>query len=144
MMKDIGMKAVFFVLMTLCAAQIASAGWFDNAVENATERVGTRAVDESADGAYDAAKDAAFGIEKGGAKGTSQAPAGSSFQEPERHRPAAGLAGEAIDDDHFIQKDDYFVSTTALERNPYICQSCQNGDATICPQQRGSGVLQGY
>ena len=120
MLKHNGINAAFFVLMTFCTAQIASAGWFDNAVEGAKERVGTRAVDEAADGAYEAAKDAAFGKEKGGTQGAQQSSDGTTFREPERHRPAAGLAGEAIDDDHFIQKDDYFVSTTALEKNPYI------------------------
>jgi hypothetical protein len=124
MLKDIGVKVVVIVLVTFCAAQLATAGWFDDAVENATERVGTRAVDEAADGAYDAAKDAAFG-KKGGtgreeAQGTSSSAGGSSFKEQERHRPAAGLSGEAIDDDHFIQNDDFFVAETALEKNSYI------------------------
>lgn len=112
-------KIVFFILAMSCVASVASAGWFDDAVENAKERVGTRAVDEAADGAYDAAKDAAFGG-KQDEQGTGQFRGGSNFREPERHRPAAGLAGDAIDDDHFIQKDDYFVSANALEKSPYI------------------------
>jgi hypothetical protein len=124
MMNNFGMKAVLFVFLTVCSAHIASAGWLDNAVENAKERVGTRAVDEAADGSYDAAKDAIFNKDKGGAKGDSksgsQPNSGSSFREPERQRPAAGLGGEAIDDEHFIQKDDFFVSTTALEKNAFI------------------------
>jgi hypothetical protein len=120
MLKDIGMKVTFFVLMVFCTAQIATAGWFDQAVENAKERVGTRAVNETADGAYDAAKDSVTNKDKGGAKGTSRPSDGSSFRESEQHQPAAGMSGEAIDDDHFIQKDDFFVSTTPLEKRTYI------------------------
>jgi hypothetical protein len=133
MTKVISMKTAVFVLMTLFTAQIAAAGWLDNAVEGAKERVGTRAVDEAADGSYDAAKDALFNKEKAGAKGdnsgdgkggnnngTAPANDGGRFREAERHRPAPGMSGEALDDEHFIQKDDYFFSTTALEKNSYI------------------------
>lgn len=120
MLKNRIIKAALFVVMAVSAVPAANAGWFDDAVESAKERVGTRAVDEAADGAYDAAKDAAFEKKKGGAKDSRQQQDGPSLREPEQHRPAAGLGGDAIDDDHFIQKDDYFVSTTALDKNPYI------------------------
>jgi hypothetical protein len=120
MPKKIGKIAFFLALTTFFAVSLAFAGWFDSAVESAKERVGTRAVDEAADGSYNAAKDAVLNKEKGGAQGKSRPSNGSSFREPERHQPSSGLAGDAIDDDHFIQKDDYFVSPVALEKNPYI------------------------
>lgn len=123
MLHKIGVKFAVVAWLMLCTVQPASAGWFEDAVDGAKERVGTRAVDEAADGAYDAAKDAAFSKSNGGNQGNPSASEGSTFREPERHRPAAGLAGDAIDDDHFIQKDDYFISTTALEKNPYISVS---------------------
>lgn len=137
MLKNIGTKTVFFALMTFCAAQIATAGWFDGAVEGAKERIGTRAVDEAADGAYDAAKDAAFSKERGSAQGGQQSQDGPSFREPERHRPAAGLTGDAIDDDHFIQKDDFFVSPTDLEKNPYIYVSLSKMVTEPSPRSKG-------
>lgn len=119
-MKPVVMKIALLVLLTLGAAHFASAGWFDDAVERAKQRVGTRAVDQTADGAYDAAKDAVLNKNKGGAKETAQPRNKSSVRSPERSRPAEGMAGEAIDDDHFIQKDDYFVSKTPLEKRTYI------------------------
>lgn len=124
MLNYVGKKAAFFVLLTFCAVPPVTAGWFDNAVEGAKQRIGTRAVNETAEGGYDAAKDALLNKDKDkdktGAKGAKPSQGGSSFKEPERHRPAAGEAGEAIDDEHFIQKDDYFVSKKALDKSPYV------------------------
>lgn len=120
MMKYVGKTLFLCALLPFCAVSLATAGWFDDAVENAKERVGTRAVDEAADGTYDAAKDALLNKDKGETKETMPSRDGSSVREADRQRPAAVLSGEAIDDDHFIQKDDYFVSTTALEKNSYI------------------------
>lgn len=124
MLNSVGKKAAFFVLLTFCAVPPVMAGWFDNAVEGAKQRIGTRAVNETAEGTYDAAKDTLLNKDRGGAakgtKGAKPSQGGPSFKEPERHRPAAGEAGEAIDDEHFIQKDDYFVSKRALEKSPYV------------------------
>lgn len=124
MLNSVGKKAALFVLLTFCAVPPVMAGWFDNAVEGAKQRIGTRAVNETAEGTYDAAKDTLLNKDKGGAakgaRGAKPSQGGSSFKEPERHRPAAGEAGEAIDDEHFIQKDDYFVSKRALEKSSYI------------------------
>jgi hypothetical protein len=120
MWKNIRMKVVFLVLMALCTAQIAAAGWFDQAVDNAKQRVGTRAVDETADGAYNTTKDAVLNKDKGGSKGTSRSSDDSSLSDMEHQRPAAGADGEAIDDDHFIQKDDYFVADHPLDKESYI------------------------
>ena len=118
MMKHIGMTAILFVLTMFCSTQTATAGWFENAVESAKERAGTRAVDEAVDGAYGAAKGTATGKEKGAGKAT-RTPSGSAARgaEPEH---SVGPDGEAIDDEHFIQKDDFFVSDTPLERRTYI------------------------
>ena len=139
MMKDIGLKAFLCVLMIICTAPFVSAGWFDNAVENAKERIGTRAVDETANGSYDAAKDAVLNKDKGGSKtkSTPKSSDGSSLREPDRHRPAAGLAGDAIDDDHFIQTDDFFVSTSAMEKNAYIYVSLSKMVTEPSPRTKG-------
>ena len=121
MRKNIRMKMYFFVLVALCAAQVATAGWFDQAVDNAKKRVGTRAVNETADGAYNTTKDTVLDKDKGGSKGAPSRSSGdSSLRDVEHQHPAAGMDGEAIDDDHFIQKDDYFVSDHPLEKQSYI------------------------
>ncbi len=120
MRKDIRMRVVFFVLLALSTAQIATAGWFDQAVDNAKKRVGTRAVNETADGAYNTTKDTVLNKDKGGSKETPRSSDDSSLRDVEHQHPAAGVDGEAIDDDHFIQKDDYFVSDHPLEKQSYI------------------------
>lgn len=124
MLNSVGKKTAFFILLTFCVALPATAGWFDNAVEGAKQRLGTRAVNETAEGTYDAAKDALLNKDKdkdkAGVKGAKPSRGDSTFQEPERHRPAAGESGEAIDDDHFIQKDDYFVASKPLDKSTYV------------------------
>jgi hypothetical protein len=114
------MKVLFFVLMAVCTAQIATAGWFDQAVDNAKQRAGTRAVNETVDGAYNTTKDTVLNKDKGGSKGKTRSSDESSYGDAEKHHPTAGPDGEAIDDDHFIQKDDYFFSTSPLGKNSYI------------------------
>lgn len=141
MLNYVGKKTAFFILLTFCAVPPVTAGWFDNAVEGAKQRIGTRAVNETAEGTYDAAKDTLLNKDKGGAakgsKGAKPSQDGSSFREPERHRPAAGEAGEAIDDEHFIQKDDYFVSTRALEKSPYVYVTLCKMVTEASPRSKG-------
>lgn len=139
MFNYVGKKAAFFVLLTFCAVPPVTAGWFDDAVEGAKQRIGTRAVNETAEGSYDAAKDTLLNKDKdkGGAKGTKPSQGGSSFKGSERHRPAAGEAGEAIDDEHFIQKDDYFVSKRALEKSSYVYVTLCKMVTEASPRSKG-------
>jgi OOP family OmpA-OmpF porin len=55
-------KILATVLMVIVFAATSHAGWLDDAVQGAAERLGNRAVDEAAEGAYDGAKE---GLRKG-------------------------------------------------------------------------------
>lgn len=114
-------KYAGFVLVTmLLTAQFASAGWFESAIEGTKERMGRKAINEAADGAYDAGKDAAFGKDKKPKQETTKSRGRSSYSDAESSRPAPGMKGDAIDDDHFIQKDDFFISDNELGNYRYI------------------------
>lgn len=51
------LKLSVTVLMVIILVTTSHAGWFDDAVTGAAERLGTRAVDDAAEGAYEGAKE---------------------------------------------------------------------------------------
>ena len=66
------LKLSVTVLMVIIFAATSHAGWFDDAVTGAAERLGNRAVDDAAEGAYDGGKEGIRKSLKKDEEGTSE------------------------------------------------------------------------